>query len=118
MYEYYNANSLGNFVNDCTIRSISLAEGHSWDYTYNKMSNLAQKQGTMMDDRDFIQSYLDSHYERVPYLPYIVGDVAKEYPNNILLITMKGHIVCAKYGKIFDSFDCTDRISEEAWIVY
>ncbi len=117
MYKYYNANSLGNFVNDCTIRAISLAEGETWDYTYNRMSDIAQSKGTMMDDRQFIRWYLNSKYKRVPYLPYRVGDVAGEYPDKVLLITMDGHIVCSKYGIIYDSFDCRNRIAEDAWIV-
>ena len=117
MYKYYNANSLGNFVNDCTIRAISLAEDETWDYTYNRMSDIAQSKGTMMDDRQFIRWYLNSKYKKVPYLPYRVGDVAGEYPDKVLLITMDGHIVCSKYGIIYDSFDCRNRIAEDAWII-
>lgn len=117
MYKFYNANSLGKFVNDCTVRAISLAEGTSWDYTYDKMSDLAQKEGTMMDDSVFIRDYLDDHYKRVPYLPYTVGEVAGEYPDKVLLISMDGHITCSVYGIIFDSFDCRKRIAEHAWIV-
>ena len=117
MYKFYNANSLGNFVNDCTVRAISLAEGNSWDYTYDKMSNIAQKHGTMMDDKKFIRNYLDYNYRRVDFLPYRVGEVAGEYPDKVLLITMDGHIVCSKYGIVYDSFDCRNRIAEDAWIV-
>ncbi len=117
MYRFYNANKLGNYVDDCTIRAISLAEGNSWDYTYDKMSSLAQLNGTMMDDGKFIRDYLDCYYDRVRYLPYTVGEVAGEYPNNVLLITMKGHITCSKYGTIYDSFDCRERVAEDAWIV-
>ena len=117
MFKYYNANSLGKFTNDCTIRAISLAENKTWDYTYNKMSDLAQEYGTMMDDRNFVRHYLDSNYKRVPYLPYTVGEVAGEYPDKVLLITMDGHIVCSRYGIVYDSFDCRKRVAEDAWIV-
>lgn len=117
MYKFYNANRLGNFVNDCTIRAISLAENQTWDDTYDKMSDIAQSKGTMMDDSNLIRWYLDSNYKRVPYLPYRVGDVAGEYPDKVLLITMDGHIVCSKYGIIYDSFDCRKRLAEDAWIV-
>lgn len=37
--------------------------------------------------------------------------------NYILLITMKGHITCSKYGNIYDTFDCSNRIVEYVWIV-
>lgn len=55
MYRFYNANSLGKFTNDCTIRAISVAEHKSWDETYEKLSDLAQGFGTLMDDSKFIR---------------------------------------------------------------
>ena len=117
MYKFYNANALGLFQNDCTVRAISLAENKTWDETYDELSDLAQLQGTMMDDREFIINYLDSKYERIPYLAETVGEVAGEYPDKILLITMKGHITCSKYGIIYDNFDCRKRKVEFAWVV-
>ena len=60
-YKYYNNNALGKFENDCTIRSISCATGKSWDYIYDYMSDLAQSKGTMMDDRNFIISFLNKN---------------------------------------------------------
>lgn len=116
MYTYYNANILGNFVNDCTIRAISLAEGNTWDYTYDKLSNLAQEKGTMMDDKYFIREYLNERYERVPVFG-TVGQVASEFADKICLITMRGHITCSVYGVIYDSFDCRRRNAEYLWIV-
>jgi len=117
MYKFYNNNSLGLFENDCTIRAISTATGNTWDDTYKHLSNLARLQGTMMDDRDFIRDYLDNRYKRLEDIPIHVGEVAGAYPDNILLITMNGHITCAKYGVIYDSFDCRDRVAEYCWIV-
>lgn len=120
MYKYYNANKLGKFVNDCSIRAISLAEGTSWDYTYDKMSELAQREGTMMDDSLFIKKYLDERYKRGPIIPQTVqtvGEIAGEYPDKVLLIGMDGHITCSVYGIIFDSFDCRKRVAQDFWII-
>ena len=117
MYKFYNNNALGLFENDCSIRSISTATGNTWDDTYEHLSNIARLKGTMMDDREFIIDYLDERYERIPNIPRTVGEVAGTYPDNILLITMNGHIVCSKYGVIYDSFDCRDRIAEYCWKV-
>ena len=116
MYKYYNANALGKFENDCVIRAISCATNRSWDYVYNYLSDIAQYEGTMMDDRDFVQNYLDNKYKRIN-VKGLVGEVSARYPNNILLITMNGHITCSKYGIIYDSFDPRDRLVEYAWIV-
>lgn len=117
MYKFYNNNPLKNNVSDCATRAISLAEGESWDYTYKKLSNLARMNGQMMDNVDFIEDYLDERYERINDIPKKVGEVAGAYPNNVLLITMNGHITCSKYGVIYDSFDCRERIAEYCWKV-
>ena len=116
-YRYYNDNPLGRDTQDCTIRSISVAINKSWDYVYDMLSDLAQEEGTMQDDRDFILDFLDDNFERVPTYGLTVGEVAKEYRNHIVLITMDGHIVCARYGKLYDTFNPSNRIAEYCWIV-
>ena len=117
MYKYYNANALNRFQNDCVIRSISVATGMSWDDVYECLSDIARSQGTMMDDREFVREYLSSNYEQLRYIPATVGEVSAMYRDNIVLITMNGHITCSKYGVIYDTFDCREREAESAWIV-
>lgn len=117
MYKFHNNNSLGLFENDCTVRSLSTATGKSWDDTYIHLSNIARLNGTMMDDRDFIIEYLDNRYDRIHDIPRTVGEVAGTYPDNILLITMRGHITCSRYGIVYDSFDCRNRVAEYCWKV-
>ena len=117
MFKFYNANALGKFEEDCTIRSISCATNKSWDQVYDELSDIAQINGTMMDDREFIINYLDSYYERLIVRNETVGDVSKDFENNIVLITMPGHITCSKYGVIYDTFDCRERQAEYVWII-
>lgn len=117
MYKFYNNNVLGLFENDCTIRAISTATGNSWDDTYEHLSNIARINGKMMDDKDFIINYLDDRYKRVYNIPETVGMTAGMYPDNVLLITMNGHITCSKYGVIYDSFDCRNRKTEYCWLI-
>ena len=117
MYRYYNENPLNRYTDDCVIRSISCATHRSWDDVYDELSDLAQYEGTLLDQKDFVLNYLDRNFVRVPYMPKKVKDVAKEYSNNIILCTMRGHICCIKYGIIYDTFDPSERIAEYAWIV-
>ena len=117
MYKFYNNNALGLFENDCTVRSISTATNTSWDDTYEHLSNIARLKGTMMDDREFIIDYLDERYKRLYNIPRTVGEVAGAYPDNVLLITMRGHITCSKYGIVLDSFDCRQKTAEFCWVV-
>lgn len=117
MYRFKNENPLNKFENDCVIRALSCATHKSWDEVYDTLSDIAQFNGTMVDDRDFVRSYLDSKYSRVPFTLNSVGETSEFYKNNILLITMNGHICCSKYGVIYDTFDPRERRTEDAWII-
>lgn len=117
MWKYYNANPLNLNSEDCTIRAISCATGKSWDYVYEHLSDIAQAEGTMMDNAKFIVDYLDRRYERIYNIRGTVKEISDAFPHNIILITMKGHITCSKYGTIYDSFDCLQRQAEHVWIV-
>lgn len=46
-----------------------------------------------------------------------VGEFAEDNVYGTFLITMNGHITILKDGYIYDTFDCTDRIIKDAWIV-
>lgn len=117
MYKFHNANPLELFTDDCTIRAISMAEGNTWDYTYDKLSDLAQEKGTLFNNRDFILWYLDSHYKRVPTYDMNVGELSYYYKDKVLLITMPNHITISKYGTIYDIFDCRKYQVEYAWLI-
>lgn len=117
MYRYHNANAKDNFIDDCVIRSISVAEGKTWDETYEQLSDLARKQGLMFSNVEFVEDYLDNKYMRTCYNSKTVGEFSEKHPNGIYLITMYGHITCSYYGTIVDTFDCRNRIMKCAWKV-
>lgn len=96
MYRYYNANSKGNDVDDCTVRAVSVAEGISWDEAYEKLSNSARKIGLMMSSVPAIDYYLDKRYKRINKDYDTVGDFMREHPRGTYLITMPGHITVFK----------------------
>lgn len=117
MYKYYNANAKNNFIDDCVIRSISVAEGNTWDETYDKLSVLAREQGLLFSSVPFVEDYLDSKYNRVCCYSTTVGEFVDKHPKGIYLITMNGHITCSYYGTVIDTFDCRNRIMKCAWKV-
>lgn len=117
MYQYYNANALNKYEDDCVIRAISCATNKSWDYVYNYLSDIAQYEGTLMDKKNFVINYLDKMYKRINIPKKTVGYISSMFPDNTLLITMNGHIVCSKNGVIYDTFDCRNRQAEYVWLV-
>lgn len=117
MYKFYNANAKGKFTNDCVIRAISLAEDKTWNETYEELSEIAQRNGILLDDVEFVEPLLDSRYSRVCYKNKCVGDFVEQNPKGTYLITMNGHITCAIDGVLYDTFDCRNRIMLCAWEV-
>lgn len=118
MYKFLNVNQNNNFVNDCVIRAISVAEDRSWSDTYDDLSRIAKKNGILLDDINFVEPLLDYRYDRVETHPLeIVQDVVEEYPYGTYLITMNGHITVLKDGTIYDTFDCRDRLIKDVWKV-
>lgn len=117
MYRYYNANPKNNDITDCFIRSLSCATGKSWDYTYNKISDMAQWEGTTMDNADFIIKYLDRNYERMPKFYGTIEDAGEFYNKDIILVTTQGHIVCVKRGLILDTWDSSHKPVQYIWRV-
>lgn len=117
MYRNYNSNPRNNNVTDCFIRSLSVATGKSWDYTYNKISDIAQWDGTTMDNRQFILEFLDRNFQRMPKFNGTIGEASEYYNDYVVLITTPGHIVCSKYGIIYDTWNSTNRKAEYIWKV-
>ena len=117
MYKFYNANARGRFTNDCVIRAISLAEDKTWNETYDELSEIAQRNGIILDDVQFVEPLLDSRYERMCFNETYVGKFIEEHPKGTYLITMKGHITCVIDGVLYDTFDCRDRVMWCAWEV-
>lgn len=117
MYKFHNANARNRFVNDCVIRAISVAEGKTWDETYDELSDIAQYEGNLFNDADFVENYLDKRYKRVAHYSKYVGEFAEEYPNGIYLVTMPNHITVIIDGVVYDTFDCRNRIMWSAWKV-
>ena len=117
MYKFFNKNNRGNFVNDCVVRAIATAEHTTWDEAYDKLSDLAQYEGTLLDDSEFVENYLDTHYIRVPHYSKTVDEFAGEYSKGIYLVTMPNHITVIINGVVYDTFDCRDREMWCGWLV-
>lgn len=115
MYRFYNANPLNNNVADCTVRAISLAEQKSWDKTYEELSYIAQREGVILDDVNFIEDYLDKSYKRIPHYSKTISEFLEEYPRGRYLITMRGHITTVIDGVLYDTFDCQNK---RIWCVW
>lgn len=120
MYKYYNQNPNGYHIPDCVIRAISLAMGISY---YDVISYLHLNGEIFKCDDLNVRCYqklLDFDF-KLPHMELTrektAGEVAEDFPNNILLLRMPGHLSCSISGVIHDIFDCSEEIVTDFWIV-
>lgn len=119
MFIYHNENPNGYKIPDCVIRAISLA----LDIPYYDVVRLLHLNAEEFQCDELCkvcyEKLLDYDFE----LPHYVGngktakEIAEDFPNDILLLRMEGHLTCSMYGDIFDLFDCSDEIITDFWIV-
>lgn len=117
MYRYYNANPRKLLTDDCVLRSISVAEGTSWNDCQLKLSVLSREAGKILNDSDFVEDYLDDRYPRQYCRNMTVGEFARKYPKGHFLVTMNGHITAIIDNVIVDTFDCSNRLIKGCWRV-
>lgn len=115
MYKFYNANPKGLFTDDCVLRSISVAEGITWQECQEKLSRLSNKEAKILNDVSFVEDYLDSKYARKCYKNITIGQFAKRCPKGHFVATMNGHITAIIDNIIVDTFDCSKRIMKCCW---
>ena len=122
MYDfyYYNINPLKEVEQDCVTRAISTASG----IPYKAVSKLL-KITAIENDCDELclccyQNLLeDTLGYRIMYPKDTkrVGEIAKEYSNNVLIVRIDGHLTTCMYGVCVDIWDCTQENVDCFWIV-
>lgn len=119
MFVYHNSNPNGYHIPDCVIRAISTATGLSYyDVIYKLKLNSIIYQCDELCVRCY-EKLLDYDFN----LPHYNGDgvlaeyIAMDFPNDILIIRMEGHLSVSMYGTILDIWDCSKEPVTDFWIV-
>lgn len=117
-YSYYNLNPYNKRTGDCVIRATAGALDITWDEASDLLYYTAKDLGCEMSCIGCYSSlfaFLD--LEELPVNGMTVDAVADAYPDDTLIIRIKGHLTCARRGRIFDIWDCREEIVDRAWIV-
>lgn len=118
-FMYYNINPSKHVESDCVCRAITLASGLPYK-TVSKLLDLVSEHTGY--DRITLKSY-SYLLEKVFLYPVFyaeegetVDDVIRKYPNNTLLIRIKGHLLCAVASVVTDLWDSRDELVTCYWI--
>ena len=118
-YQFYNANPLGNIELDCVCRAISKAV----QIPYKKVEKKLEYIGKLFECDSLCvccyQHLLNNVFGLNPKFANgkKVGEIAKDFPNNRVLIRIDGHLTCAIFGVIYDIWNCTDEIADIFWVI-
>ncbi|MBO5701379.1 MAG: hypothetical protein J6S71_02965 [Clostridia bacterium] len=121
MFKKFNANPTGKQVGDCTIRAISTALGKDWEETYAEIVF----EGFCLCDMPSANRVWGSYLKRLGYrrqiIPddcpdcYTVADFCRDHPHGTYILAIHGHVVCAKDGDYYDTWDSGDEIPIYYW---
>lgn len=118
MFKYLNLNPTRRHVSDCVCRAMSLAMRK--DYWTTK--DMLARNGIDFDcDQLTLDCYSgllsDMGYEMKSADGKTVDEVAADYPNDIVLVRIDGHLTCCINGDCYDIWDCTEKPADKYWIV-
>lgn len=118
-YRYFNTNPNGYHIPDCVIRAISLAMSIPYDEVVELLSINGEQYKCDCLNKICYEKLLDYDFS----LKHLLGngrtaeEVANDFPNDILLLRMEGHLSCSIFGVIHDIWDCSQEIVTDFWIV-
>lgn len=117
----YNPNPQRNTVGDCTVRAISKAMGQTWYETYWGMCLQGALMCNMPTANEVWGAYLRKHGFIRRIIPdtlppgYTIADFAADHPKGTYILALSGHVVCAKDGEYFDTWDSGDEVPLYYW---
>ena len=118
-YKFYNANPLGEFEQDCVCRAISTAT----KIDYKRIEHKLQLIGDLFECDKLCVCCYHHLLEAVFGLKSkrangkTVREVAKDYPNDTLIIRIEGHLTMSDCGTVYDIWDCTQEKADIFWVV-
>ena len=115
--EFYNPNPDGRNVGDCTVRALSKALDQDWDSTYWGIC----VEGNLLHDMPSANTVWGSYLKKKGFLRELVPDdmTVRDFvtanPRGTYVIALSGHVVCAKDGVLYDTWDSSNEIAVYYW---
>lgn len=107
-------------LSDCFIRAIALAENETYESVELKLLNRLIKVGyryCFTNETDYLnEKYPHQSFPAVKGVSRVTGkDFAKSNPSGRYVLRMAHHLTACIDGKIYDTWDCTDKTVYTAW---
>lgn len=117
-FRYLNLNPYKRRTGDCVIRAIACALDITWEEASDSLYHIAREDGCEMSCIDCYSTlfeYMD--LEEIDVQGMTVEQVAQQFPDDILLIRLQGHLTCSRYNIVYDIWDCRKEVVDRVWVV-
>lgn len=121
MFREYNANPKARRGDDCTVRAISKITGKTWEETYMDLCLEGLLACDMPSSNHVWGEYLIKKGFRRHIVPntcpncYTVKDFVRDHPKGSYILALHGHVVAARGGNYFDTWDSGDEVVLYYW---
>lgn len=118
-YVFFNRNPNGDKIEDCVCRAISTATG----LNYYQVGKLLDHSARVNKCEKLCVCCYHNLLEKVLRFKVhfcngeTVEDVARQYPNDTVIIRIANHLTTAVNGSVLDIWDCTGLPVDCYWIV-
>lgn len=118
----HNENPLGNQTGDCVVRALSHQTGHSWDIVYAQLFSIGYDRKEMPSCKSVYSYYLEEleGFEYISLSKNLKGkkrprvrELAREGVDGVYKVA--NHLVSAKGGQFFDTWDSGDACVYGYW---
>lgn len=121
MWVEFNNNPVGRKVGDCAVRAVSKALDMGWEAAYIALAINGIQMGDLPNSDTVSGSLLRQHGFKRKAVPndcpdcYNVADFCEDHPEGIYVMYCGNHVVTAKSGNYFDSWDSGAEIVQYVW---
>ena len=117
-FYYYNNNPNLFIENDCVTRSISLVTQKPYEDVADDLFYTGKLYKCEKLNLYCYENLLD-HVYKMPKISEAVGmtieDFSKKYIDGMFLVRVDGHLSAVINGKIYDIWDCSQKIITDCW---
>lgn len=120
---YCNPHPKGKDVSDCVKRSICLATDRDYMEIQRELNAIKREIGAKkFSNIEVVEAFMDRYLYPRQSFPAVKGKprmngkrFCEQYSKGRYVLRMAGHLAACINGKIYDTFDCTEKCVYSAW---
>lgn len=122
---FHNENPRGLLrSNDCVIRAIAKATGKDWDEVFEQLAIIGLELKDVVNSKPVYDKYLQQLGYPMQKQPrksnntkYTAAEFAKKFNKGRYVISLANHLSVVVDGKIYDTWNCSDKSVGNYWEV-